>query len=273
MVATLTPAQPHGTVGPGLPLQLTSTVTPTAPAIWRISVESTPLPGLVAWQEDHPFAPNVQLNLGLGATNQIISPGPTPVSLQTEAPIQVTAQVRDSSQTTVDQIAVPATWDLTSGVPTLQLLTRPTQGSGGFTDSDRALLQQTQQATVPSVQVDDFLTSEITHGPQGGVAAAQLGAWVFAIIVRITGIPPELVAGTPDQDYFFPSLAVIRVFRGTDIWLRVPVHTSSKYLNLANEGIEAAVTSILPVQWLLQMSVQVAFGPGVTGQVFLVGPS
>jgi hypothetical protein len=92
----------------------------------------------------------------------------------------------------------------------------------------------------------------------------------MGVIVRIATVPPEFHVNTADGDYWTKGLAVVRIYRGTDLWKRVPVHTSSKLITFVDEGLVAAVTSVLPLQWLLQISVQVSFTEGVTGQVFLM---
>jgi hypothetical protein len=142
--------------------------------------------------------------------------------------------------------------------------------SGGLTDTQATQLEQTHASTFPTISMDAMLLEEISSGPQGGVVAAQLGAWIMGVIVRIANVPPEFHVNTADGDYWTRSLAVVRIYRGSDLWKRVPVHTSSKIITFVDEGLVAAVTSILPLQWLLQISVQVSFAEGVTGQVFLM---
>jgi len=75
---------------------------------------------------------------------------------------------------------------------------------------------------------------------------------------------------TPDGDYWVKTLAVVRIFRGSDLWMRVPIHTSDKIVPLTGEGFAAAVVEVLTNLWLLNMSVQVSFLEGVLGEVFLM---
>lgn len=144
-----------------------------------------------------------------------------------------------------------------------------TQGQG-LTALQAQQLAETHQSTFPVISVDSLTLQALTQGPAGGVVAAQLGAWIYGVIVRIATVPPEFNVNTADGDYWVKSLAVVRIYRGSDVWKRVPVHTSSKLISFVEEGIVSAVAAVLPIQWLLQISVQVSFAPGVTGEVFLM---
>lgn len=269
MVVVITPAQPHGNFGPGLPFNLSVTPAPINPGHWGIVVETTPLPGLVTWIEDFPFVSTTpQFVLGLG-TSRSLTASAQPALSKTEDQIHVTAEIFDQSGTITDTGQGTFPWEAEAGLAQLQLQI-PTTGQGGFTDSDRALLQQTQVSTFTDQLLDNLTLAEITSGPQGGTASSVIRNWVWGILVRIRTIPPELISVTPDQNYWFASLAVCTVFRGSDLWIRVPVHTSSKIIGFGAEGVVAAVTALTETQWLLDMSVQVAFRAGVTGQAYLM---
>jgi hypothetical protein len=142
--------------------------------------------------------------------------------------------------------------------------------SGGLTAEQATQLQETHEASFPSQLVDQLTLLPLTSGPTGDFVAAQLPNPTFGVIVRIANVPEELVPNTPDGDYWFTSLAVVRVFRGADLWKRVPIHTSSKLVELLDESIVAGITAITATQWLLNMTVQVTFRAGVTGEVFLM---
>lgn len=145
-----------------------------------------------------------------------------------------------------------------------------TQQDGALSPLQAQQLEETHASTFPAISMDALLLEEITNGPQGGFAAAQLAFWIMGVIVRIASVPPEFRVNTADGDYWVRSLAVVRIYRGSDLWKRVPVHTSSKLIDFTEEGIVSAVAANLPLQWLLQISVQVSFAEGVTGQVFLM---
>lgn len=131
-------------------------------------------------------------------------------------------------------------------------------------------LDQVHGSTFLSISLDAMLLQEITSGPQGGVVSQNLGVWIYGVIVRIAQVPPQYRVNTADGNYWSKSLAVVRIYRGADLWKRVPVHTSSKLVSFVEEGLVSAVAALLPLQWLLQISIQVSFAPGVTGQVFLM---
>lgn len=151
----------------------------------------------------------------------------------------------------------------------LRELTTASAGQG-LTEEQSLQLSETHASTFPSISVDALTLQALTQGPQGGVVAAQLGAWIYGVIVRIAEVPPEFHVNTADGNYWTKSLAVVRIYRGSDLWKRVPIHTSSKLVSFVEEGIVSAVAAVLPIEWLLQISVQVSFAEGVTGEVFLM---
>ena len=104
----------------------------------------------------------------------------------------------------------------------------------------------------------------------GGFVNAQLPNPCWGVIVRLAEVPEELQPQTPDGDYWVKTLAVIRIFRGADMWQRIPIHTSSKLYSLLDASIVAGITGVTATQWFLDLSVQVSFLPGVTGKVFLM---
>jgi hypothetical protein len=54
---------------------------------------------------------------------------------------------------------------------------------------------------------------------------AKFSFWFYGVVVRVTTIDPELTPKTPDGQWFFPDLAVLRVFRGADLQYRRGIHT------------------------------------------------
>lgn len=172
---------------------------------------------------------------------------------------------------------------LVNGTPTEQLpisvkqdllawpfVNATTTEGGALTPVQAQQLQEVHEQTFLSMAIDALLLSEITSGPQGGVVTANLAFWIFGVIVRIATVPPEFRVNTADGDYWVRSLAVVRIYRGSDLWKRVPVHTSSKMISFVEEGLVVAVSSLTMTQWLTQISIQVSFAEGVTGQVFLM---
>jgi hypothetical protein len=171
-------------------------------------------------------------------------------------------QVIDSGQTDVP-------WTNQRGLPG-QLLLKPVGGQSGLPPSQLQLLQDTHDQVVLTKSLDLLTLTEISPGITGDPVSAQLLNMVFGVIVRLASVPENLVPITPDADYWLATLAVVRVFRGSDLWLRVPIHTSSKMVPFASQDLVVALSALSLTQWLLNMSVQVTFLSGVTGQVFLM---
>lgn len=173
-----------------------------------------------------------------------------------------------SSGTVSEQLVVPVQLDVLGWLN--EQATKQAAAGSGFTTEDRALLQQTQGSTFLSLSLDELFLEELTSGAQGGFVNANLGVWIYGVIVRIATVPADFRVDTADGDYWLKSLAVVRIYRGSDVWKRVPVHTSSKLISFVEEGLVSAVAALLPIQWLVGISVQVSFAEGVTGRVFLM---
>jgi hypothetical protein len=190
-------------------------------------------------------------------------------ALATGQPVHVQTQlVEGGSGTHVDSGTTSYVWQPSSQVGLL--VQGSTSTGGGLTTEQAQQLTQVHEASFPSQLVDQLTLLPLTSGPTGGFVGAQLPNPTFGVIVRIANVPAELVPNTPDGDYWVTSLAVVRVFRGSDLWKRVPIHTSSKLVELLDESIVAGITAITATQWLLNMTVQVTFRAGVTGEVFLM---
>jgi hypothetical protein len=170
-----------------------------------------------------------------------------------------TSNVLDSGQ-------LDAKADWTTGLSP-QLSKTVTTG-GGLTAEQAQALDRVDQSVGIANPVGSLATPSLGVAPPGGFIGAQLPTPVFAIIVRITEVPLWLEPQTPDGDYWVKTLATVRVLRGSDLWLRVPIHTSSKFVFLWGEGLGLGLQAFGPlVGWLLDMSVQVQFGDGVAGEV------
>lgn len=160
-----------------------------------------------------------------------------------------------------------ATWSLAQLATTVQ---EHAGTGGGLTDEQSLQLSQTNAATFPSQLVDNLTLQTVPLGPDGNVTGHALTAWVFAVIVRITGLSDAFTPLEPDEDYFVPTLATVRITRGNDLWQRTPIHTTTKIVRLDGEGIIAAVSATTGALWLLAMTLDVKFRPGVTGTVHLM---
>lgn len=254
-----------GGFGPGFPVAVrTDFVGPIPNSRWLIENFGPPGSEAVREQGFVPVDPHV--------TSGVIFLGETAVAPPLSAWID--GQTTDlrvtlfSNDLVFEQTTIPIVNQETVG--RVSQLAHADTGGGALTEVQAQQLEETHASTFPTISMDALLLEEISSGPQGGVVAAQLGAWIMGVIVRITSVPPEFKVNTADGLYWAKSLAVVRIYRGTDLWKRVPVHTESKLITFVDEGLVAAVTSILPLQWLLQISIQVSFAEGVQGQVFLM---
>lgn len=191
----------------------------------------------------------------------------TDAILKEGADAHLTVELQQPGSVVIDSGTITGTWQ-----PTTQILNQPRQttGGGGLTSEQALQLSETHASTALSQLVDNLTLVSIGTAPPGGFVGSALPDTVFGVIVRITEVPPELLPNTPDGDYWVPSLAVVRIFRGTDLWKRIPIHTSTKIVGLLDESIVAAVAVATATLWLLNMSVQVSFRAGVAGQVFLM---
>lgn len=270
MPITITPFSPGGLFGPGLGVQLQSDFIGPLPstAFWSLDVtppaseavihgwrqQSNSNPTFFTWWDASPSVTERTTGLSVAENSAI-------------AAVAKLFQSNDLSQQ-LDQGNATGTFTGTAGLSET-VITH--QGKGqGLTAEQSTQLQQINANTVVSELMDKFTLTEISRGPQGGVVGAQLPFAVFGVIVRIASVPDTLIPNTPDGDYWVPSLAVVRVFRAADLWLRVPIHTSSKMVPFWTENVFVGITAATLSEWLLQMTVQVSFREGVTGQVFLM---
>jgi len=172
--------------------------------------------------------------------------------------------IHDQGQTPV----VP--WDPVAGLG-VQISKETSSPSGGLTPSQDQALQEVHQSTFVD-HILDALTLDPMSPPGGGPGPFNrtLLTPTAGILVRMTSIAIEAQPGTPDGDYWLPTLAVIRLFRGQDLWHRVPVHTSSKLYYWLDENVVVGATQAVFSGWLLNMSVQVTILEGCQAEVFIL---
>lgn len=271
MPITITPSQPGARVGPGLQTGFQTSF------IGPIETGSSWVLGLTTDSEGSLGI----IQYTIAATTAVTSLlwySSTPTSFPFIGQLQpragdtvfVQAKLVAPNQTTVlDSGTLSTTWSSTDGLG-LQLLEKTTTGGGGLTSEQAVQLSETHGSTFPTELLDNITLQPLTSGPSTGPVNSGLLRFTFGVIVRISNVPPELVPDTPDGDYWFPSLAVVRVFRGADLWLRVPVHTSSKIVSFVEQSVVAGLAQVTGTLWLLNMTVQVTFRTGVTGEVFLM---
>lgn len=267
MPITINPQNPGNLIGPGLVVRAQSSLI-------------GPLPTTTVWD----FQINTPADEQLVYKCRILSQGnPTFLTLQIpnsakQSETSPTIAVPENNSVTInvnvqeagagpadDTGTTTAVWSNTAGLTEMIKQTVGTQG--GLTPELATQIDETWQSTAQVIAVDSTVPATGPGSLPGGVISAVMPVPIFGIIVRITQLPDDLVASTPDGDYFFPSLAVARIFRGSDLWMRVPVHTSSKMIPLFGDVITAAVATITAATWLAQMSYQVSFREGVAGTV------
>lgn len=270
MVVTITGPQ-SGNIGPGSSLQVTSDfVGPLdATARWRALLGPTPLVlPYITWQIPTTSVTN-QVKILMPQDNRVNFDEVQQPAV--DSGVQLLANLESPANTVVDQGSKLFQWvpQETIGVQ-VDAWGRTGQG-GGLTTNQALQLTQTHESVFPIVSSDQLLLTDLTpNGPTGGPVNQVITTPFFGIIVRIAGVPAELLPTTPDGDYWFHSLAVVRVYRGSDLWARAPIHTSSKIVNFEGEGVVSSIAKALTNLTLLNLSVQVTFLPGVTGTVYLM---
>lgn len=267
---TIPPAGPNGTTafGPGITVSLHTEVLGPFPSgshfvVGFFASSDTENPYL-SYQVQTQTSDATLMILG-DEGNQLVS-APARQFYEGETVELVTTFVQGSNGAVLDQGGAFAQWSTTSGLGQQIQQKRSGQG-GGLTSEQSTQLLETWQSTAQVISVDSTIPTSAGTAPPGGFVSAQLPVPCFGIIVRITQIPPDLVLGTPDANYSMQSLAVASFFRGSDLWMRVPVHTSNKMIPLFGDVITAAVATAIAATWLLNMSYQVAFRVGVAGEV------
>jgi len=185
------------------------------------------------------------------------------------------------------------TWDAVSGLP-LQIEARGSGTGGGFTSQDRTDLQAIevrsqvlgqpeelvlQQASGPvtttlgklfSRQLLDTLTlDELTSGPTFDPVRVQFAGWYYGVIVRVTTIAEDLVAKTPDLEWYFPDLAVLRIFRGADLEFRRGIHTPTFMQEQPWQWGAQILNTVDVLGVPPDLTIAVDWRAGCAGQVFL----
>lgn len=270
MPITINPQNPVGLVGPGLSIRLQTDFIGPLPStnVWSMNIG---LPG----DESGGYTSQVNSNSNpifitpLIGTKKQESRADNVFGEGTAVSIVAVIQPAGGGPEE-DQGQADSHWSNTAGIAN-QLKQINTGAGTGLTPVEAQQLAETHDSTFPEFLVDQLTLQALASVPTGDPVNAFLTSPVFGVIVRIASVPAELVATTPDGDYWFSSLAIVRIFRGSDLWLRVPIHTSSKLINLWMEGLAMGLADVvLNAGWLLNLSIQVTFREGVTGTVFLM---
>ncbi len=181
-----------------------------------------------------------------------------------------------------------AAWALTSKV-------LETSAGGGLTAEQAAQLADTERRTqtlgepvdlvlstasgivtstlaqIFSRQTLDQLTlSEVTSGPTCEPVRALVSSWATAAIVRVTTIGEDLTPRTPDADWYFPDLAVLRIFRGGDLQYRRGIHTPTFMVDQPWQWSWQFLNQLQVLGNPPDITIAVDWRPGCCGQVFLM---
>lgn len=222
---------------------------------------------------------------------EIQHPQPTETVVQSDVyafqgfdSVRVMVELRDGAEAVLDSGAVTSIWATTDG---LGRLVGSTSVGGAFTESDRTLLQTVANALQVTIgtatgdvthslaelfsrsTLDRLTLQEITSGPTSEpVRATVVGAFT-GVIVRVTTIDPALIPITPDAEWFRPDLAVLRVFRGTDLVYRRGIHTPTFFAPHPWHWNDPVFDSSLFFGVPPETGVYVDFRVNCAGQVFL----
>jgi hypothetical protein len=170
----------------------------------------------------------------------------------------------------VDAGDLATTWHESAGLGVQGNAAIAQAQGGGFTAADRATIQVTQAWAALDTFITSLILEDMGTAPPGGQLAAQLPEWRYGIIVRLTQIPADLTPTGPDQDYWVKTLASVRIFRGTDILHRIPIHRSSQIIPFEGNGMILQFPAVAVDLWAPGLTVEVDFLAGVAGQAFLM---
>lgn len=165
-------------------------------------------------------------------------------------PVHVISNLFDPRGNITDSGSETATWSPTSQLWQHINTNASGTGSGGLTpEQNQLLVNSERRSQVLGEPTDAILTTasgplqlnlaqffsrstldrltltELTSGETCEPVRVQVDLWYHAVIVRVTQIAAELTPKTPDASWYFPDLAVLRIFRGDDLEYRRGIHT------------------------------------------------
>lgn len=206
------------------------------------------------------------------------------------------------ADTTVDESNGSATWSNTVGLYQLIQQINTTAGTGNFTTTDRANLTATQaQATAAATNTAEILGNvlttvttaagdvvtgignlfkpftldvltlqEVTSGETCDPVSVGDLEFFFGIVVRSTTIPTWYGIGGLDGRHYEPQLALLNVFRGTEMVSRIPIHTADYMLTPVPGQESSTQAQLVYLAVAPNLSLEVWWGNGVCGQVYLL---
>lgn len=214
------------------------------------------------------------------------------VSANTNDQVNLSVQLVDDAGGVHDSGALGSyRWDTSTS--SSQLL--PRSGGGGLTPQEHQQLEDTErrtrtlgeptdltvntplgllQITLGQLLSRSFLNNlvleEVTAGETCDPVRFTYNEWYAGIAIDVTTIDPALTPKTPDQDWYFPDLAVLRLFRGSHLRWRRGIHTPTF---ITNEPYEWGwnIRNVLEVLGgPPATTVAVDWRPGCCGRVYLV---
>jgi len=291
MPITVTVPQPLDHIGPGINISFTSDfIGPLeAGSKWRIKFDTDPefvTPTVITTQPASTVSDSYEL-FGVHSSSVLESRvGGREIANGATAHVQV--ELLSPANAVLDSGVETKQWDTVSLLPQFvreyfQLTTG--KGLSSAQASQLTEIQNSVHAQITTATGDitlqlgqlfsrqtlDRLTLlEITDGETFDPVSADVASYFFGVIVRVTTIPDAYAPRLIDNDWRYPDLAVLRVFRGADLEYRRGIHTSSwlasspwgynlQILNLAFFDTPPPETTVR-VDWAL----------GCGGRVFLM---
>lgn len=291
-------SQPGTTIGPGVGINLhTDTIGPIGAGwIWRlVVVRPTDEQTIVVmtspvWSIDqHEIQFQVDGNpLGLGQTTSY----GRYVSANTNDNVNLTAQLVDADGTTVHDSGAFGTYRWDSSTSASRLLVSSSGGltpeqAGQLADTERrsrtlgepvdfviqtasGLVQATLGQLLSRSTLDRLTLFEVTRGPTCEPVRAAVSIWSTGVIVRVTTIAEGMTPKTPDGEWYFPDLAVLRIFRGADLQYRRGIHTPTFMVEQPWQWSWQFLNALQVLGAPPDLTIAVDWREGCCGQVFLL---
>jgi hypothetical protein len=295
MPVTITPAPTLDKLGPGLFVHAHSDFGGTIGSNWRwvftYSTDDTPAIGNQVSSISVPSFGLADVDYVLYLETTGIRVKDTDVDSGTTVYLTVdlvngVAAVQDTGQ-------INRAWDSTSGLGFLMQQVYASRATSTFTPTDRTNMANGFTNTIDALTttlttaagdvtqtvgelfskktLDALTLAEITSGPTGSQVHSLVTFGWYGVIVRITTIPSNLQPITPDADWYIPDLAVLRVFRGSDLEYRRGIHSSTWMAPSPwKTGLEAFNLLSIFGSDVPDTNIYVDFRSGVEGQVFLM---
>lgn len=271
MPITVEPPGPYPVaVGPGQVIQLhTDFIGPIQTgSTWEVGIFPTSSTETPIVRETY-LANTNQERVGPMMLPQTIHSIPT-VAVPAGTQVFVTLDLKDPNGLVIDAGTTTLPWEPQTGLGLQQQQSQSVSTGGGLTAQQAQQLTDIHVSAVINQLVNAITLVPVTSGPTFDPVITDLPDLIFGVITRIETIPDGLAPSTPDQQYWVPTLATVRVFRGNDLWIRAPIHTPTKITNLHSEALLMGLAAITVGNWILDMRLLVDWHEGVAGEVFLM---